>query len=686
MSEQESKILIDILEEQEIKLDDSREAKLAEISGKGTIKVLNTSQRSRLWNLKLDVGETLNTKLEKDHEKKALEAGSSWELDYEIADPKPILKYFETVDATKKTEHIDPFFVFGATDECVVTLLVKNLIDKDIQNVVVTKKLPKWLGLLETGEVTSGQATIDRESRTFKWELSLLRAGAEEKASFSGTTKIEKVKPRSAKEVTVTYEADGAILTSLSPTITALTDTMSGIETDEADEPGKWECELEFSNESEFQVTLSEAEVTTPIATGTETLVDLKPNAVLEPDKSWTHEFLVTSPDVPKLNSSFEFTANHSVHTKIVGKIEKPGTIYEVLRCEVEKDIKPPTVNAYANTDMTITNTISNVGSAPVSTVKVEDDIPPDFELPKVEDVAVQIGDVQITSSNMDVKVTENQILIDAHDLEGWLLPESKMVVTYPLVARNPRPEVKYPTPVKVTSNTKPWGTEYISGVSPEIGIRYVKRKIRAMKSVSPGQENEFIIKLKLRNKGDVELEHITVREVLPVGFKITSFRPKELVPVEEEVGDHSELVWKVDRIDPDDDLRVSYTVEGEGEYPRTEPEVTVGEGEDKGSAAKAPAPASAAPAVKQKNVGIISDLFDDTVRTIQQGVLLHEAAAAIEKLRDKLQETGGALPIIHEIGGYTRELQKQENKPAVGDRQAQILAKIAGWRNKMLG
>lgn len=690
MSEQQGKILIDIHEKEQVLLDDSPASNLASIEAAGLLKVVNTSEQSRLWNLKLDVGETDKTNLPKNHEQKALEAGQEWELSYEIADPSSLLKVQEVVDVSKDTEHVDPYFVYGANDEAQITLTLTNVTDKDIQDIQVTKTIPKFLKVLEKGVVTAGTTEINKDEGVFTWTLDLLKAQDSASATFSGMTVVDTVDPRSAEPLHLTYKSEDAIHSRLAPSISALTHTMSGVETDESDQPGKWECEVEFLNESEFYITLNSAKVVTPIATGEETLVDLAPEAEISPDKSWTHEFLVDAPNVPKLNPSFEFTANHFVHRKITGRIDKPATVYTVLRCEVAKNIDPPTVDAYANTNMTITNTISNVGTAPVDTVKILDEIPEDFELPAPEDINCVIGDVKLDTTKIQISITGRVIEIAAKDLVAIFLPQKDLVVTFPLVARNPRPENTYATPLKVTSNTKPWGTLYSSEVSPEIGIRYVKRKIRTLKSVSPGAgEGEFMVKLRLRNKGDVELEKIRVRETMPAGFRITSFRPKNLVPAEQQEGDHTVLVWDIDRIDPDDDVRISYTTQGAGEYPRTEPQVDVGVEESDESSATGPAsPATSAspPAAKDAptNVGLLADIFNQIERKIQHGMLMHDVANEIEQLRDKLQEAGQSMVAIREIGMYAREIQKGENNSCVGDRQTEVLAKVAKWRQNL--
>ncbi|GAB4307270.1 MAG: hypothetical protein Kow0069_04670 [Promethearchaeota archaeon] len=678
------KVEITVVESEEITLDDTRAASLAAVKATGTWQVHNPSGKSRLWNLKLDLGNVDLTTATKTSEKKALEAGDSWTGEYELTSPKPLLKLAEAVDASKGTEHVDPFLVFGANDDARVKLLLENLADVELRNVELTKPLPSFLKLVELESCTTGEASLDREAKLFKWTVERLAPGERAEASFTGTTVVESVDPKSAEEVVVTFSAEGTILSGLNPSVEALTDTMSGVETDEGDDPGTWECEVELSNESTFTILLREVKVAHQVPTGEETVVDLKPGKSIEPDKSWSHEFVLEAPNVPKLTPSFDFTAEYATAKRVEGRVRKPATLYHVLRCEVTKTIDPPSVNAYANTELTFTDTCTNEGSAPVDSLHLEDEVPPDFELPAVEDVAVKLGESTLDSKNATVTLDGRKVVVDAKGLGESFKPGEALVVSFPVVARSPKPGVKYEAPTKITANTDPWGTEYISEVHPEVGIVYVKRKIKSLKSVSPGsEEGEFVVKIRLRNKGDVELENITVREKMPPGFRITSFQPKDLVPKEEQVGDHAELVWKIDRIEPDDDVRITYTTHGEGEYPRTEPEVVVeggggvSEGAGVGAAAEAAPPAAGA----AKNVGLVEDAFNEAENKVKGGMLMHDVAGVIEHLRDRLQELGRVSPVMHSIGGYARDLRKQENKPCVGDKQNSVLTKIREWR-----
>ena len=77
----------------------------------------------------------------------------------------------------------------------------------------------------------------------------------------------------------------------MNPEIRGLTDSMSGVTRDEGSQPGTWECNVEFINESEFQVRLEDVKVTHKIPSGSETLVSETPNKTLTADETWDFDF-----------------------------------------------------------------------------------------------------------------------------------------------------------------------------------------------------------------------------------------------------------------------------------------------------------------------------------------------------------------------------------------------------------
>ena len=97
-----------------------------------------------------------------------------------------------------------------------------------------------------------------------------------------------------------------------------------------------------------------------------------------------------------------------------------------------------------------------------------------------------------------------------------------------------------YKTPVIIEINSPLEGNLYVKtpDVEPEIKVKYVKRKLKTLKSIKPGiSEGEFSISVRLQNKGSVELENIIVKDKIPKGFDLTNISVKdyEIVKIGEE-------------------------------------------------------------------------------------------------------------------------------------------------------
>ncbi|OLS14328.1 MAG: hypothetical protein RBG13Loki_2059, partial [Promethearchaeota archaeon CR_4] len=672
-------IVIEIIETEDATLAGEKSYVLKNNSAVGILRVINPSEKSRIWNLKLEVGEKMGTTLNKFFSKEEVEAKSTWETSYQLDKSNPIVKLAETVDANPSTGEIDPYFVYNGKEKCRITLDVTNQIKVPIQKLKLVKKIPAFLSNIEIEETSVGVANINRETKEIIWEINPLDTGSTATCKFIGKPNVGDVSEKDSEPIEITYEAENALHSQIKPQLTCLTDTMNGVDKQEGAKPGTWDCEAEMVNESTIGITLQKVVIEMPTPALVEKVVDLAPNLVIPPGKSWKHSFTLQSNTVPKLTPKFDFNTNSIVQTKIVGKQIKESTKYTVLRAEVEKIITPPTVDAYANTNLNIIINVSNEGTAPIDTVTITDEIPVDFELPQPEQLKVSLnvdGEVKpLTTENVKISLSNRTFVTEVFKLvEGTkskMPPKAKLSIVYPLIARAPKPGTPYPTPVKISANTSPRSFPYVSAPEkvPEIGIRYVKRAIKTMKSVSPGEtKGEFAVKVRISNRGDVELENIQVQETMPAGFKITSFLPKQFVPKEE----GGRLTWTIPRIDANDELTLTYTVEGSGEFPRTEPEVVVDAMEaaikKDTDATKAAEIASEAPSIAGRKSPAVNDLFLGLAKMLQSAPITNKVIGELEKFRDSLGSIGIASPILHEMGTYCRDLKKwDQNKPIVG-------------------
>jgi uncharacterized repeat protein (TIGR01451 family) len=486
----------------------------------------------------------------------------------------------------------------------------------------------------------------------------------------------------------------------MDPEVRGLTDSLSGVSTDEGASPGTWDCNVEFINESEFKVRLEEVDVSHNIATGAETIVSETPDTKLEPDDSWDFDFQVESENVPQLESSVEFTTLFEVVTRIIGEINKEATFYPVLRAEIEKAIFSPEVDAYANTDMQIENTITNSGTSPIDAIIISDSIPEDFIPPLEKNLKLLLegadGEIEIHEreefiESLDITPDDqdpdsaHQISIKLKDLANHFVPSNILKYTYPMRAKNPKPEVKYPTPIEVKINSAKKGDHYIKSpaTEPEIKIKYVKRKLKTLKSIRPGiNEGEFDISVRIQNKGNVELENIVVRDQIPEGFSLTDFTPKDLDYEVIQQGGDSELIIRIREISAQEAVSIRYTCAGTGDYPRTEPQVVVkGRGAGAGSSEEGgPQPLE----TKVSEVGLhkkgqYHDFFMEIYKKIDRGLSCKDLGDIIEDARDDFPPG----PALHQFMRFARDLKAKAGKMIVGSERDEIITQLKDFQEK---
>jgi hypothetical protein len=708
MSDYESgKIVLEITENEDSQLDDKSEVK--SIEGKGLLKVINPSGENRLWNLKLSVDKADFTNLKKEESKEALESKQTWEFPYEISNLKdPILKFTEIIDTSKNEGGINHNFVLKAKDdESSITLILANVSSKPIQNIILKKNIPGYLKELKVEKSTAGDPQLDLDSKELVWKISSLAESSECQLIIVGKPIMDDSTIKSGNSVDITYESVENSRSNIIPSIDALTNTMSGVDKEEDDDkPGGWNCEVEIDNESDFELTLKDVEVTSKITTGVENLVSLTPSEIILPNKSWTHKFSLDSPSVPTLTPTLGFTANFIVPQIIIGKIGKQAQTFEVLETEITKNINPPTVNANSNTEMTITNTIINKGTSNIDCMDIVDVIPKDFEPPGLEQLVLTIvngAGTTVATLNVDnakqsiapdnkESTSAHTIKVECSELDAVLRPNCKLIMAYPIIARNPQPNVVYETPVEIISHTKPRGPGYKDKCAeiPVVGIQYVKRKIKTMKSVSPGSEGAFNVVIKINNKGGVELENITIIELIPAGFTAGDFKPEDMKPEYKEEGGAAKIIWKIARINPNESIKLKYVSEGKGEFSRSEPEVIIAEPDslkkdNSGEPVVGGGVSVQDQGLKSKLAGIATDILDALMLKINEIVKSGAASKLIEDARDELISKGKSSTVLHEFMESSKELAKDPDKTIVGSGLDDLISKIKSWKSRLI-
>jgi len=345
---------------------------------------------------------------------------------------------------------------------------------------------------------------------------------------------------------------------------------------------------------------------------------------------------------------------------------------------------------------------IVNNGTSDIGTINIIDEIPQDFIPPMLNQIKFTLGAIDISSrtdftkklqiepndQNPDV---EHQIIIELFNLSTEFKAGAKLIVSYPLKARNPRPptEMLYKTPVKIEANSPLEGNLYVKtpDIEPEIKVKYIKRKLKTLKSIKPGvSEGEFSISIRLQNKGNVELENIIVKDKIPKGFDLNNISISDYNIVK--IGEDSELHVKIAELKGNESLNLNYSCTGNGDYPRYEPEILV-QGRESAELAHSPKIQSdkaeksvdgSVSSMRPERSAMINDLFSNIFKKIDQTITGENLGNFIENLRDQFPPG----PVLHQFMQLAKDIKdKSSDKLIVGALRDEVLAKLKEFKEK---
>ncbi|MGY5874632.1 MAG: hypothetical protein RTU30_02705 [Candidatus Thorarchaeota archaeon] len=586
------KVIIDIEETEKTVIGELSELERIETSG--VLSVNNVSEQSRIWSVRVLLGDSRKATNIPEESLPAgeVDTGSKWETDYDVTVSAPILTLTEVFDTCSTEASEDPHwaYAFGKDNPVKITIRVKNEADSQLDNIILNKTIPPELSNVMVDSTSSGVAEYDEGTRQVVWKDFLVYPGEESTLVLTAKGIAEDVDSKNAGEVVVSYRGEGLQRSSLDPDMTALTEFLTGIETAET-EPNQWECTLECSNESDLMIRLDKADVyLVPEAGGEkQKMIDESPSFELAPNQEWTSSFQIESKSPPKCTQEVTYTPMRDVTKRVLGTVEKVSQTVPVYKIDYTKIFDPPQVASFDKTPVEVTLEITNSGSAKLNELVIRDSLPDDVMPPKKEHISIWIRDTDYTGDFGFVVDPDDQdpekphtltfTLTDLKDTVGELKLGERVKINYAIMAWRSRPEKEYPSPIHCSANISPPGLPTEVASDPDghkIGIVYKKRRISVKKAINRGSSpGEYSVMIVAENKGEVTVENVVVTDWIPDGFDYVTTEPMEEEPALKPVDDGMSLVWSWTRMNPGDRKKITVKVQGEGEYERREPEVT---------------------------------------------------------------------------------------------------------------
>lgn len=593
MSTDGLKLNVDVTENVNCVITGKHEVKSLNVNG--VLSVNNDSSKNRIWNAELRLGGIETTSL-KENTLIAGEvlAGNKWTKEYTVPVEETVLKLKEIVDTCYENDQVNWALVYQRPMPVSCSITVSNPTDAYIDNIKVRKVIPKGFGDPEIEPPNTGTAEFEPESREVIWTNFELSSGSEATLVIKLKITAESIEPIGAGKVIAEYHIKDRTRSLLNPDILSISDSRFAIEPAESvSQPSTWDCTIEYLNTSEFLQRLLKVDIFEIKGEMKDQLLSLEPNKDVPSRQSWEYKFTIKSAQMPVFETNIDYKVVKEVTRHVYATITKEDTMLPIERILTEKIFTPAQVDAYDKTPMTVTVQVSNIGSAQLDQVIIYDAVPEDFKPPSQERVKVYVNERELSQGveiiinpNDDNPVVRHGFTVFVKNIKsfvGGLNPGQTLKCVYPIMAWEPKPEKNYLTPLRATGNITPLGldVEYLELETnpPKVGIKYTRRAVRIYKeAVSPGAKaGQHVVPLAIVNTGEVSMANVTVKDFVPLGFSIVEWKPEELQPKVTESVDGLLLTWNFMRIEPGQEITLSYTVEGEGKYTRKEPQLSIG-------------------------------------------------------------------------------------------------------------
>ena len=143
MSENTKKnVIIDLEESEKIQLDGVSKLEKIDVSGK--LSVINVSERNRIWNVKVHLGDTRDSTDITDESLSGgeIDVSGTWESGYSVETKAPIVTLTEVFDTCGDVETEEPHWAYVSSKDnpVKITITIKNESDGEIDSIIIQEE------------------------------------------------------------------------------------------------------------------------------------------------------------------------------------------------------------------------------------------------------------------------------------------------------------------------------------------------------------------------------------------------------------------------------------------------------------------------------------------------------------------------------------------------------------------
>jgi hypothetical protein len=361
---------------------------------------------------------------------------------------------------------------------------------------------------------------------------------------------------------------------------------------EDKDEQNKWECSLNFKNNSEFEIKLKSILVLDELKN--KKFIDLELEKHISPGDSYSPEtWKVENKAEPKFLRKVNYSVVYEI--KNYGKVQMTidQNLFDFVDIHFKKKFTESFLVQSASLmleESRIENLIRvrNIGTTPINAIIIKERISEDFLLPTGSSkFQIKHSSGKFYYDNFEIMISpDNTINSNFFILEIFInLNQNKtkclldidefLEIKYPLSIISPDYKKEYIFPTEITSYFSKYkeienqvdNNLYINkhilpiDLQPSLKVGHHRQYLEIDKSIYPGQnKDEFEIYLNINNISKVPAKNLNLIDIFPKSFEfISSNIENKIIDVEDDEG--YRISFKIESILPDQETKIKYYI-----------------------------------------------------------------------------------------------------------------------------
>ena len=532
-------------------------SKVISTESSGLLKVINPSNSTTLWGIKLDASNEADVLTEIQDTIQHIEAGKDYVKEYKTSLTSQVV-VTEIVDTNFNGEEINKLnrdLTFNVDQNLAFMIKIENNYDFPIKNITVEKYFPPDTKDLRAIEPYTGETTVLEDEKLITWTVPEIKSKESKAIIVACIMHPKNVQPYVTGKIVIRCEADNK-LSSLVPSIDGDSDNVDlRLKAEETSIPGQWNVDFGLRNASEFEILLKHVIISVNGDVKYKEELNTELEATNE-DLIWKQQILAESDHYPEITKDFDYYVLYDITEHSVISYEKENDHLNVLKVNVSKSFEPNEVVTYALTPLIGIIEITNTGTSTIGKIEVEDTIPPfvvfDEVIAELADKKVDVifeekkkivhkpveteerekatfemleeGGIEKKAKEAEIPVEQEQEDVSVQRKYHYKVEELKLEPGQSLrmkligEVRKPKFDGNQASPAEIKAfaeqPTVPFVIEaQMDGKEPYLVVAFRRRSYELTSIFKKIGENNYEIEIPITNTGDVALDNVIITQ-----------------------------------------------------------------------------------------------------------------------------------------------------------------------------